>query len=342
VAWLIPIQYTATAIIMPPQQQQSISTALLGQIGAIASLGGKDLGLKNPSDLYVGIARSRTVADEIIGRFGLKALYGERTMAATRKQLEKYTQIESARDTLIKISVSDREPKRAADLANAYVEELYKQNSRLAVTESAQRRLFFENQLAGEKNALAAAEVSLKQTQQRTGVLQVNTQAEVGIRAIAALRAEIATREVALERLRLAATSNNSEVISLEVELSGMRAQLHKLEQTPNRRGDPLIPPSRLPEVGIEYMRGLRELTYHETLFELLAKQYVAAKIDEAKDAPVIQIIDHALPPDQKSWPPRAILSLAGMLTAFLVGSALAFVKYGGLNRLEGSRASNS
>jgi len=326
-ALLLPLRYTAEAVIMPPQQQQSVANSVLGQLGGLGNIGTRELGLKSPSDLYVGIAKSRTVADALIERFNLKALYGKKTIVETRRQLAKRTSIEAGKDTLIKISVQDADPKRAADLANAYVEELYRQNRQIALTESAQRRLFFERELAVEREALAAAEDTLKKTQQQTGMLQLNTQVEVAVRAIAQLRADIASREVALRRLPVAATESNPEVIQLNTELNGMREQLRKLEQAQNRPGNPIIATTNIPQVGLAYVRVLRELQYHETLFELLAKQFEAAKIDEAKQAPVIQIVDRAIPPDQKSWPPRALLTAVGALTALIATAALVLIR---------------
>jgi len=322
-AWLIPLRYRATAIIIPPQQQQSMASAVIGQLGSLAGMSGRDFGLKNPGDLYIGLARSRSIADAIIRNFGLKSLYELQTMEDTRKRLARVTTMESGKDTLIKISVEDRDPKRAADIANAYIDELQKQNSRLAVTESAQRRLFFEQQLESERNALAAAEVSLRKTQQTTGVLQVNTQADVAIRTIAQLRAEITAREVIMERLKLSATPSNPEVMRLEAELKGLRDQLRRADQAPTRSASALISAAKLPEAGLEYVRGMRELVYHETVYELLARQFVAARIDEAKEAPLIQTVDRAVPPDKKSWPPRVLFGLAGGVLSALLAAAV-------------------
>jgi uncharacterized protein involved in exopolysaccharide biosynthesis len=327
IALLLPARYSAEAVIMPPPQEDSIASAVLGQLGGVASLGERSLGLKSPSDIYVGIVKSRTVADAIIERFHLKSLYGEKTMDDTRRRLAGRSEIDAGKDTLIKIAVEDGDPKRAADLANAYVKELYRQNSHLALTESAQRRLFFEHELATEREALAGAEEALKRSQQQTGMLQVNTQVEVAIRGIAELQAEIASREIALKTLTVAATENNPEVIQLNTELNGMREQLRQLEMARNRAGNPLIPTSSIPQLGLDYVRLLRELQYHETLFELLAKQFEAAKIDEAKQAPVIQIVDQAVPADKKSWPPRALLTAAGALTALAGVCGLVLVR---------------
>ena len=314
VSLLLPKSYRATAVIMPPQQQQSTASALLGQLGSLAALGGRDIGLKSPSDLYSGLVKSRTIADRVIERHDLKAVYGEKTLTATRRKLARRTHVQSGKDTLIGVSVDDRDAARAASIANTYVEELQRQNDRLAITESAQRRLFFEQQLHTQKDALARAESALKQTQEQTGVLQVNSQVEAVIRSIAQLRAEIAGREVAVERLKAGATAQNPEMIRQQTELAALRAQLSRLEASagPRRPGDAMIPASKVPQAGLDYVRRLRDLKYHEALYELLAKQYEAARIDEARESPVVQVVDRAVPPDEKSWPPRALFSSLG------------------------------
>jgi uncharacterized protein involved in exopolysaccharide biosynthesis len=319
VSLLLPKIYKATAVIMPPQQQQSSATALLGQLGSLAALGGRDLGLKSPSDLYAGLLRSRTIADRVIEQHELRRVYGTSTLMATRRKLASRTRVQSGKDTLISVSVEDRDAARAAAIANTYVEELQKQNNRLAISESAQRRLFFEQQLAGEKELLAKAEAALKSTQERTGVLQVTSQVEAVIRSMAQLRAEITEREVALERLKAGATAQNPEVVRQQTELAALRAQLALLEADagPNRPGDPMIPAARVPQAGLDHLRRVRDLKYHEALFELLAKQYEAARIDEARESPIVQVVDRAVPPDEKSWPPRGLLS---SLSAFGCG----------------------
>ena len=206
---------------------------------------------------------------------------------------------------------------------NAYVDALHLQNGRLAVTEAAQRRLFFEEQVEKEKQALADSETALKSTQERTGVLQVNSQVEGVLRAMVQLRAEITSREVALTSLEGAATSQNPIVIRQETELASLRSQLKALEQRagPGIAGDPIIATAELPRVGLEYVRAVRDVKYHEMLFELLAKQYEVARIDEAKEAPVIQVVDTAVPPEKRSWPPRTLLTVAGAIACGLLAS---------------------
>lgn len=325
IASLLPPMYTAMTTIVPPQQQQSSASALLGQLAPIAAAAGGGL-VKTPADLYVAILGSRTIADDLILTFNLRQIYKAPTLTAARAVLAKRSSFSAGGGPLIKISVEDRDPRRAAALANAYLDELAKQNRHLALTESAQRRLFFEGQLEAQKKSLADAEAMLKATQERTGVLQVSSQVESMIASMARLRAEVTSREVALSSLRNAATPQNPEVVRQETELAALRGQLQRMEANngPGRPGDPMIPASRVPKVGLEYLRAVRQLKYNESLFELLSKQYEVARIDEAKDAPVIQVVDTALPPEHKSWPSRALFALAGALAGGVLTSAIA------------------
>ncbi len=329
IAFLVPPTYTATAVIMPPQQQSSMAAAMLSQLGGAAGLASQSLGIKNPSDPYIGILSSRTVADELIAQFNLQKVYQTAKLTNTRKALSGKTKFNSAKYSLIQISVEDRDPERAADLANAYVDKLQAQNSRLAITEASQRRLFFEKQLEAEKDSLANAEAELKKTQEQKGIFQVSSQVQVVIASMAQMRAEVTAREVNLERLKAGATTNNPEVLRQEIELKALRSKLGELEASSSqkRSGDPFLPTSMVPEAGLEYARRLREVKYHETLFEILAKQYEAARIDEAKQAPIIQIVDRAIAPDVKSAPARAIYLMMGVLLGGVFGIVAAVFK---------------
>jgi tyrosine-protein kinase Etk/Wzc len=328
VAFMVPSKYTSTTVIMPPQQQQaSTAMALLGQLQGIPGLASQSLGIKTQIDPYVGILSGRTIADELINRFDLRKIYKEKTLTETRKELADYTTFNSTKYGLIEISVEDRDPKRAADLANAYVDCLQEQNSRLAVTEASQRRLFFEREVEKEKNHLSEAEAFLKKMQEQKGIFQVSSQFEAVIRSMAQMRAEITASEVNLQRLKAGATKDNPEVLRQEIELKALRDQLQKLEANSGERsqGDPLMPTTMVPEAELEYRRNLREVKYHEALFEALAKQYEMARIDEAKESPVIQVVDRAIPADKRTSPKRSIyIGLSVLLGAF-IGITLVF-----------------
>jgi tyrosine-protein kinase Etk/Wzc len=322
--------FTALATILPPQQQQSSVSTMMGQLGSLAGLGGGGGLLKNPADLYVGMIMSRTVADRMIDKFHLQSLYKQKTMDETRKALKAHLKVEAGKDGLIDISVKDTDPHRASDLANGMIEELYQLTSGLAITEAAQRRIFFDQQVDEEKAALATAEDDLRKTQEKTGLIQLGGQAEEIIRDVANLRAQIVSREVQLQGMRTFATEQNPDVTRLQEEISALRQQLKTMEakQSLMQPGDIQIPTGQVPEAGLEYARKLREVTYHTTLLTLLSKEFEGARIDEAKSAPIIQVVDRAVPPDRKSGPPRALLTLASGFLGLVIGCIWAFGRH--------------
>ena len=321
VTLLMPNIYTGRAVIMPPQQQSSAAAAFLGQLGVLAGGAGAALGLKNPGDLYAGMLKSRTIADNLIQRFKLQELYGKDTKVETRKALANDTTISVGRDGLVTVEFEDKDPSRAADIANAYIEELDRLTQTIAITEAGQRRLYFEKQLKLSKEKLADAEVELKKTQEQTGMIRFEEQGKAIIEAIASLRAQVAAREVQLTAMRSFATERNPDIIRVQQELVGLRSELSKLEKrNTDVSGDIFVPTGNVPEVGLEYVRKFRDVKYQETLFELMAKQYEIARVDEAKDAAVIQVVDKAVLPDRKSKPRRALIVLvAGVVVGVLV-----------------------
>jgi len=328
IAFWLPNTYTATAIILPPQQAQTAVSALVGQLGPLAAVAGSNLGLKSPGDLYVGLLGSRTIADCLIERFRLRELYRAKTMVDARNKLRSRSRFSAGKDSLIKLEVDDPEPKRAAAIANAYFSELNIQNTSYGTTEARDRRLFLEKQLDEERTALSTAEDEMKRTQVQTGIIHVEAQTSVAIASAAQLRAMITAGEVSLQQLNIGATGENPEVRRVEVELDALQAQLKKLEEAPRGGGDPLVATSAIPAAGLAYMRRLRDLKYHEFLFEMLSKQYEAARIDESKVAPALQLVDAAVPPDKKSGPHRELIVLFGLLAAAASGSVIAYARH--------------
>jgi uncharacterized protein involved in exopolysaccharide biosynthesis len=333
ISFLIPPSFTASATILPPQQQQqSVISSMQGQVGTLAALSGGAASIfKNPADLYVGMLGSRTIADRLIDNFHLQSAYKSATIADAREKLVAHTNIEAEKDGLILIAVTDHDPHRASDLANGYVDELYRLNSTLAISEAAQRRAFFDQELVSEKNALANAENDLKDTQQKTGLIQLSGQAEEIIRSIAQVRAEISSREVEIQSLKTFATDQNPETIRVQEEIDTLRGQLASLERSQGnlQPGDINVPSGQVPGATLEYARKLREVHYHEALYELLSNQYEAARIDEAKSTPLIQVVDRAVPPEKKSGPHRARNALGGGLLGFFGGCVWVLVRTG-------------
>lgn len=322
-AFALPKTYTAETRILPPQQNQSPALLMMSQLsGGLANLAGSSLGLKNPSDLYLDFLKSRTVADSVIERFSLMHVYGRKTMQETRKKLENRTRMTVEKSGIISIEVEDRDPHRAAAIANAYSDALYTLTQHLEITEASQRLSFYERELQTAKENLANAEVELKKTEESTGLMSPTDQARAIIDAVGRLRGQIAAKEVELSALKSFGTEQNPQIIVTEKELSVLRAQLNKLEQEQTRTpGDIVIPTGKVPEIGLEYVRKLRDVKYYETLFELLAKQVEAARIDEAKDIYLFQILDKAEVPEKKSGPARLLIVLLATLSALILSS---------------------
>ena len=314
----IPNSYTATTQILPPQQQSGTS-AMLSQLGALSSLAGLSSGIKNSNDTYVAMLKSRTVSDNLIRRFKLQAVYRTKLRSDTRKKLEKASAITAGKDGIIVVKVDDRYPERAAALANGYVEELQQLTQVLAVTEASQRRLFFEKQLQQAKQALGDAEIALKKLQDKTGLIQLDAQAQALVKAGSELKAQIAIKEVELGTMRTFATGNNPDYIRNEQLLGGLRSQLSRVEAGS-------VTTSKVPEAGLEYVRKVRDLKYAETVYELLAKQFEIAKIDEAKEGSMIQVLDKAIVPEKKSKPKRSLMVIFATLSVGFGAVLWAFV----------------
>ena len=320
---LIPNKYTATSVVLPPSQNSSPSATLMSQLsggGALSSLAGAGLGIKSPADMYVSLFRSRTVEDALIHNFSLMTRYHKKTMTDAREAFENRTGVElGPKDGLIRISVTDRDPKFAAQLANAYVDEFRKLFDSLAITEASQRRIFFQQQLLEADADLTKAEDAMKKTEQSTGVLQLDSQARVLIESAAVLRGQISAKEVQLQSMRSYVTEDNPQYIVAEQELDALKGQLAKIAgPDANTGADFAISKSKVPEAGLQYLKSLRDVRYYETIADLIARQFEIAKLDEAHQG-VVQVSDIAVPPDKKSSPKRTIIILVVGFFAFIL-----------------------
>jgi tyrosine-protein kinase Etk/Wzc len=338
IVFLIPNQYTAMSVVLPPGQNSSMSTALLGQLagsGSLASLAGASLGLRNPAELYVSLFRSRTVEDALIQRFGLMARYHRKNMVDARMAFEYHARVTlGAKDGLIRIDVTDRDPNFAAELANAYVDEFRRHTDTLTITEASQRRAFFEQQLLEANENLAKAEDAMKKTEQSTGVLQLDSQARALIESAAVLRGQITAKEVQLQSMRSYVTEDNPQYVMAEQELEALKAQLAKVAGPgASTTADIDVSKTNIPQTGMEYINSLRDVRYYETIADLIARQFEAAKLDEARQG-TLEVSDIAVPPDKKSSPHRTLIIVAGFLLGFLVGAGWLLLQHG-LERLK-------
>jgi tyrosine-protein kinase Etk/Wzc len=328
-AMLLPSRYTATVTILPPQQGSANSAALLaqlGNLGALASMGG-GLSLKNPNDLQVSLLKSHTVEDAMVERFHLETLYRTRFVSSARRKWEQRTSIDNGlKDGLIRLSVTDSDPGRAAELARGWLEEYRRLTATLAVTEAAQRRLFFERELEGAHDDLTRAEDILKATEERTGVLEIDGQAREMIASAAMLRAQVAAKEVEIRGMREFAAVGNPDLVRAQQEMSGLEGQLAAMDANSDRSdGDLALPRGKITEDGLEYVRALREMKYREAVYELLTRELEVARVDEARQGALVQIVDPAQIPDRPDSAYRYFVIACALAGALPVGLALAF-----------------
>lgn len=323
-ALLLPNIYTGTTTILSPQQSQSSASAMLGQLvgGGAASA----LGLKNPNDLYVAMLKSNNVEDRLIDRFGLASRYDTKLLSDARRTLESNTSISATKDGLIKIEVSDRDPAMAAQMANAYVDELKRLTRVLAVSEASQRRLFYETEVKKAKDQLTEAEFALKKGLDSKGIVMADAQGTAMIETVARLRAQISAKEIQLGAMRAFATSENPEFKIAQQELGSMRHELAQLEG----RAPSINETAKTPDAdsgGLDNLKRLRDVKYYSALYEFLAKQYEVSRIDEAKEATLIQVLDPATPPERKSKPKRGLIVVLSTIAAFLALVLFAFAR---------------
>jgi len=317
--------YTATSKYYPPQKETPIGSiaSLIAQVGPLQGLGG----LGGPGDLYLAITKSRTVADAVVKRLDLQKADGKNlSVEAARKAVTNAVKIEVGKDGIITVSAKNKDPQKAAELANAFVDETIKRSVELYLNKAGSERYFLEKRLESAKVDLKNAENDLKDFQEKHKTIKADAQASVAIEGIARLRAEIVGKEVQLATLRNSMTDESSDVKALQAGLSRLKSQMGAM--TASGGGDTVIPATgNLPGIGLEYLRKLRDVKIQEAIFEQLSKQYEMAKINETKDSSSVQIIDEAEAPTRKSGPKRSIIVILSTFTAFIFSLGIIFIQ---------------
>lgn len=329
----LPVMFTANTKILTPQQTQSSAALLMSQLatsgtGSLAAVASGGLGLRSPNDMYIGLLTSRPVADAIIAKFRLLNEYHAKDMTIARSELTRRTKVVSEKSGLLTISVTDRDKLRAAELANSYTDELRRLTNSLAVTEAAQRRLFYEEQVKRAKDDLVIAELSFQRVQQSKGLVQLDAQAKAVIESLAAIHAQVSAKQVELQALRSYSTDLNPSVQLAQNELSALQEEALRLEKRNGASGSATIGLQDVAGIGLEYLRAQHELQYRQLMFDLLVKQLDAAKLDESKDAAVIQVVEPAIPPDYKSSPHRSLIVLAFTVIGCLLACTHLLARY--------------
>lgn len=316
--------YTANAKLLPPQKESSGGlSALLSQAGGLAGLAGGLGGMGGSSDLYLGILKSRSVADAVIKRLDLQKKFKTRTIDETRKALAQSVQFKAGKDGIISVDADNRDPKLAALLANTFVDELGKRSVQLNLSKAGTERIFLEKRLEVVNQDLRNAENEMKSFQEKYKTIKADSQAAAAIEGIARLKAEIVSKEVQLASLRNSMTDESIEVKSVLAGLSRLKSQLGSMTGS---GGMDVIPSmGNAPSLGIEYVRKLRDLKTQEAIHEQLTKQYEIAKLTEAKDSSSLQILDDAVVPLKKSKPKRSLIVLLSTFGAFFISILIIF-----------------
>lgn len=326
VVLLQPPIYRAETRIMPPDGDYDGTAAqLLGQLSGNALPAGFSA-RRNMSDLYTGLLRSRTVLDRVVDRAGLCTVYAASCREDARLRLLKALQISNDRKSgLISIAVEDRSAERAAQLAGYVVEELTRLTQEVAMSEAAQRRRFYEGKLRQARDSLLGSEEAMKGYQLKTGTIEMKEQAKAIIESVARLRSQIAAKEVDMKVLKSYAMPQNPDLQKSEAELKGMKEQLVRLEGLGGRGTERIVSAGGMLEAGTGYVRKVRDLKYTETIFELLARQYEMAKLDESRNGNSVQVIDAAAVPERRLRPKRARTIAIAALTGAVCGILAAF-----------------
>ncbi len=315
--------FTAKTVFLPPQQQSSAAAAAMQSLGALAGLAGG--GMKNPTDQYVSFMQSATVANRLIDAYQLMQVYELESREEARGKLSKHVRIDAnKKDGLISVEVDDHDPKRAAALANGYVDQLRRLTSEFTITEAQQRRALFERQLKQTQEKLVVAERTLQGSGINEGAIRAEPKAAA--ETYAHIKAQVTEAEIRLQSMRNYLTDEAVEFKLAQSNLFSLRAELRKA-QTASTDGN-----------DNDYIGKYREFKYQETLFELFAKQYELAKLDEARDGAAIQVVDVAAVPEIKSRPRRLSVAMTGASVTFIVALIGVFLREGWRTKLRSGR----
>jgi uncharacterized protein involved in exopolysaccharide biosynthesis len=338
VSLLLPKIFESTATLLP--QLESNNALGLGAFLASSAAGNaaQSLGISlpgapaTPTDIFIAMLKSRIMADDVINRFNLMEYYEKKAMQDARVALENATRIIVTKEKVIKITVEDKDPQLAADIANFYVSNLDRLNQTLSVSKARENRKFIEQRVADTQAALGKVEEALKEFQTQNRTVAIEAQSKAMIEATAMIQAQIMAQEVQLQVMASYLSPNNPEVARVQSSISELRKQLQIMES--GKGGKDRLPGDRLrpaitsvPALALEYGRLTRDLKIQETLYALLISQYEQAKLTEARDTPTVQVLDPAVPAERKSRPKISLNLLIAGILSLLIGIFWAFVR---------------
>ncbi len=327
ISLLLPKIYAATTSILPPQQDTLGMSMGMQQAGAsgLSGMASGLLGMKTPTDLWVGILKSNAIRDAIIARFHLKTVFNVKTIEDARSGLNGMVKVVKAKEEILSITVEDESPERAAQIANAFVEELDKVNRANVMTSGKRTRLFLEKRLRESKEEVIKTEEAMKFFQEDSKAVKLDEQSKAIFGAVGKVRGELMAKEVELQTMLSFATPTHPQVQLLQAEVTGLKGQMREMTEGKKSPSDIFIPTAKMPDLGLQYARLFRDAKVQETLYGLLTQQYEMARIQEAKDSPTVQVLDIAKAPEKKIRPKKSLIILLSTLTAGFLSIFLAF-----------------
>jgi capsule polysaccharide export protein KpsE/RkpR len=348
IAFAIPKRYKAVTSIMPPEQQGSgatLLTALAGRTGGVSGLAGSLFSAHSTVALYENLLQSGTVADHLIDRFHLQQVYRNRYRVDTARHLARATSItDDKKSGVITIEVLDTDPVRARDMAQAYLDELNKLVNQTSTSAARQERIFIERRLQSVQTDLETAQLQLSEFSSRNSTIDLTDQTRAMVDSAARIQAQILVEQSGLEGLRQVYGDGNVKVRESTARIASLQHQLNEMSgssaplaadsgvngsEESNGDRNSISPPLRqLPRLAVPYADLYRRVKVQEGVYELLTQQYEVARMEEAKDVPVVSVIDPPGVPEKKSYPPRLLLTLLLTACTFLIAAAILLMRY--------------
>jgi tyrosine-protein kinase Etk/Wzc len=323
VSLFLPNIYTARAKILPPQQQGGLLSAAMMQ-GALAAIGGDLIGESKTAKLYAEMLRIESLRDPIIDRFKLHDVYGKKYREDVYKAMDKKILIATVKEGIITISVDDKDPKRAADMANGLVSELKKLTTSMSMTVAGNNKGFFEERIAKSREELTRAENDLKSFQSRYKTVDASQQATLSVTAISQLTAQLNSQEIELSILRRTYADSSQKIKATQQSIGVLKDKIATLQ---NAGGSVALPGfEKIPERGQEYLHLMRRFKTAEAVYDMLVKQYEVSKLNAENDVSAIQVLQQAKVPDKWSKPKRGFIITMITFIAFLFSLCCAFV----------------
>jgi capsule polysaccharide export protein KpsE/RkpR len=340
IAILIPSRYASTTRLMPPDpptgQGMALLAGLAGKMGAtLGALGGDLLGMNTSADLFAGVLQSSTVQNELIAKFDLRRVYGQRRWVDARKELARQTDVSIDRKSgILTIQVTDHDPSRATALAQEYVAQLNSVVIQLNTSSAHRERVFLEGRLGQVKTELESAEKDFSVFASNNGALDIKEQGKAMVESAAILEGQLIAAQTELQGLRQIYTDQNIRVRTTQARIDELRRQILKMGGKtgagvagPSKEDDLYPSIRKLPLLGVTYEDLYRRMKVEETVFETLTQQYEIAKVQEAKEVPSVRVLDPPEIPEKKVFPPRTLLVLLGVIIALAIGTGWTMAK---------------